>query len=49
MQETLFLLENTDDQLRLDVGAILQFVYDKCEEIDFNTVMSRPKNGVIVD
>ena len=35
--------ENTDDQLRLDVGAVLQFVYDKCEKIDFNTVMTRPK------
>ena len=35
--------ENTDDQLRLDLHAVLNFIYDKCDNIDFNNVMSRPK------
>ena len=35
--------ENTDDQLRLDLHAVLNFIYDKCDSIDFNNVMSRPK------
>ena len=28
--------ENTDDQLRLDLHAVLNFIYDKCDNIDFN-------------
>jgi hypothetical protein len=35
--------ENTEDQLRLDLHAVLNFIYDKCDSIDFNNVMSRPK------
>ena len=35
--------ENTDDELRLDLHAVLNFIYDKCDNIDFNNVMSRPK------
>ncbi len=35
--------EDTDDQLRLDLHAVLNFIYDKCDNIDFNNVMSRPK------
>ena len=35
--------ENTDDQLRLDLHAVLNFVYDKCNNIDLNNVMSRTK------
>ena len=35
--------ENTDDELRLDLHAVLNFIYDKCDSIDFNNVMSRPK------
>ena len=35
--------EDTDDELRLDLHAVLNFIYDKCDNIDFNNVMSRPK------
>ena len=35
--------KDSDDQLRLDLHAVLHFIYDKCDSIDFNNVMSRPK------
>tara|TARA_Y100001937_G_scaffold111312_1_gene157816 strand:+ start:344 stop:571 length:228 start_codon:yes stop_codon:yes gene_type:complete len=35
--------EDNDDELRLDLHAVLNFIYDKCDSIDFNYVMSRPK------
>ena len=37
--------ENTDDQLRLDLHAVLNFIYDKCDNIDFNNENDTHNNG----